>query len=220
MNKLNKKEYRAVKIIWDYHLMHHKIVKSDAILVLGTHDISLAKRGAELFLNGFADYIIFTGGVIHPPETFGTKNSITEAEAFAQVAQKMGVDKSKIIIENQASNTGENFSCTKAILKSLKLELNSFILVQKPYMERRTYATAKVQWADKEFTVTSPDISLEDYLNSDIPTERFINTMVGDLQRIKLYPKLGFQIEQEIPKKVWSEFEYLIGLGYDKRLIK
>lgn len=220
MSKLKKEEYNAVKIIWNYHLMHHKIVKSDAILVLGTHDISLAKRGSKLLLDGFADYIIFSGGIVHPPEVFGTKEPITEADAFAEVAKNMGVDENKIIIENQASNTGENFSCTKTILEKIGIKLNSFILVQKPYMERRTYATARVQWPNKEFIVTSPDISLDDYLNSDIPTERFINTMVGDLQRIKLYPSLGFQIAQDIPDKIWSKYEYLVNLGYDKRLVK
>jgi hypothetical protein len=43
--------------------------------------------------------------------------------------------------------------------------------------------------------------------------------MVGDLQRIKEYPKLGFQIEQEIPKDVWEAWEELVKLGYIKYLL-
>jgi hypothetical protein len=44
--------------------------------------------------------------------------------------------------------------------------------------------------------------------------------MVGDLQRIKFYPALGFQIEQEIPDEVWQAYEKLVELGYDQHLIK
>ena len=44
--------------------------------------------------------------------------------------------------------------------------------------------------------------------------------LVGDLQRIKEYPKKGFQIEQEISPEVWEAYEYLVGLGYTNYLIK
>ncbi len=40
--------------------------------------------------------------------------------------------------------------------------------------------------------------------------------MVGDLQRIREYPKLGFQIEQEIPSDVWEAWGGLVELGYTK----
>jgi hypothetical protein len=43
--------------------------------------------------------------------------------------------------------------------------------------------------------------------------------MVGDLQRIKIYPGRGYQIAQDIPDKVWSAFEELVRAGYDKYLI-
>ncbi len=44
--------------------------------------------------------------------------------------------------------------------------------------------------------------------------------MVGGLQRIKEYPKLGFQIERDIPTEVWAAYEELVKLDYDKRLIR
>ena len=43
--------------------------------------------------------------------------------------------------------------------------------------------------------------------------------MVGDLQRIKIYPEKGFQVYQEIPADVWRAFERLVELGFDKQLI-
>jgi len=44
--------------------------------------------------------------------------------------------------------------------------------------------------------------------------------MIGDLQRIKVYPQKGFQIFQEIPDDVWTAYEQLLALGYTKHLIK
>ena len=87
-------------------------------------------------------------------------------------------------------------------------------------MERRTYATGKVWWPDIELIVSSPPLSIEDYPNaSNSHDEHWIHSMVGDLQRIKEYPTQGFQIEQEIPEKVWDAYEFLISAGYTGRLI-
>jgi hypothetical protein len=44
--------------------------------------------------------------------------------------------------------------------------------------------------------------------------------MVGDLQRIKVFPSLGFQIEQDIPESVWQSFNALVENGFTKHLIK
>ena len=42
--------------------------------------------------------------------------------------------------------------------------------------------------------------------------------MVGDLQRIRIYPAKGFQIPQEIPEDVWSAFEKLVAWGFTGHL--
>ncbi len=95
--------------------------------------------------------------------------------------------------------------------------------MQKPYMERRTYATFVKQWptGDGEevaFSVTSPELGWEDYPNRDNPRDLVINIMTGDLVRIREYPAKGFQIPQEIPPEVWSAAERLIAAGYDSHL--
>jgi hypothetical protein len=83
-------------------------------------------------------------------------------------------------------------------------------------MERRSYATFKKHWADKKLIVTSPQVSFEEYPTEEIPLERVINIMVGDLQRIKFYPEKGFQIFQEIPADVWLAYEQLIACGFQQ----
>ena len=86
-------------------------------------------------------------------------------------------------------------------------------------MERRSFATFKKHWPGKKLIVTSPQIPFEQYATKDIPLERVINIMVGDLQRIKVYAEKGFQVYQEIPPDVWDAYEQLVKLGFDKQLI-
>lgn len=209
------------KILWNYHKLNEKINKSDVIIGFGSHDLNVAKRCAELFLDGYGDMIIFTGG-------FGriTKPlwNITEAEKFAEIAINMGIPKNKIIIENKASNTGENIKYTKETLRDLNLSPTSFIMVDKPYRERRTFATLKKQWPEIDFNITSPQYTYEEYCNfysqGEISKNEFISIMVGDLQRIDLYGKNGFQIIQDIPKDVWDAYNKLVNLSFNKHLCK
>jgi uncharacterized SAM-binding protein YcdF (DUF218 family) len=209
------------KIIWDYLLLHEQPEKCDAVFVLCSIDERVAEYGAQLFLDGFGTWLIFSGGVAHDEDLLKTSYDKSEAEHFADIAITKGVPANKIIVESQAQNTGQNVEFTYKLLKEKGLKLESFLLVQKPYMERRTFATFKKQWpdVDAKIFVTSPRISFEDYFNETNPKKLIINIMVGDLQRIREYPKLGFQIEQEIPDEVWAAYEKLVAAGFDKHLI-
>jgi uncharacterized SAM-binding protein YcdF (DUF218 family) len=209
--------HQLAKKIWDYHHLNQKLEKADGILVLGSHDLRVAERGAELFLNGYAPLIIFSGGLGNLTKNIWLK---PEADIFADVALKMGVLKDKILIENQSTNTGENILFTKKMLAEKNINPNRLIIVQKPYMERRAYATFKKLWPKKECIVTSPQISFDNYPNKEISEDDVINIMVGDLQRIKIYPEKGFQIAQEISDDVWQAYEALVAEGYIKHVIK
>ena len=203
--------------LWDYHHMNHQLKKSDCILALGSHDLRVADRAAELYLEGWAPLVIMSGGLGNLTQDMWT---VPEADQFAAIAIKKGVPADAVLVENQSTNTGENILFTQRLLRKMGLEPHSFIVVQKPYMERRSYATFKKHWPDKELVVTSPQMSMVDYVTDEIPMEKVINIMAGDLQRIKLYPAKGFQIHQEIPSVVWDAYEQLLSLGYDKHLIK
>ena len=205
------------KKLWNYHHVNHTLKKSDCILALGSHDLRVAERAAELYLQEYAPLVIMSGGLGNFTKDMWTEK---EADQFATIDIKKGVPEKNILIENQSSNTGENILFTQKLLEEKKLNPQSFIVIQKPYMERRSYATFKKHWPDKDLIVTSPQISFEEYPTNDIPVEKVINIMVGDLQRIKLYPEKGFQIYQDIPADVWNAYETLITLGFDKHLIK
>ncbi len=209
-----------VQKIWDYHHLDHELARSDAILVLCSHDTAVAARGAQLFLEGWAPLLIFAGG--HGAITRRLWRE-PEADQFTRIAVGMGVPADRILVENRSTNTGENIAFTKQLLADRGIEVRKFILVQKPYMERRTYATFRHVWPEKEAIVTSPQESMETYLSryshAALSPDDVISIMVGDLQRIRLYPAKGFQIPQDVPDDVWRAYEALVEAGYDKHLV-
>jgi len=209
--------YSLAQILWDYHHMNHRLEKSDCILALGSHDLRVADRAAELYLEGWAPLIIMSGGLGNL-----TKETWTESEAdqFVAIAIQKGVPEQNILIENKSTNTGENILFTQNLLAQKGINPSNFIVVQKPYMERRAYATFKMHWPEKKLLITSPQIPFDKYATADIPMEKVINIMAGDLQRIKIYPQRGFQIFQEIPPEVWKAYEKLIAAGFNKHLVK
>ncbi|MFH0853409.1 MAG: YdcF family protein [bacterium] len=208
---------QLAQILWDYHLMHHSLSKSDVILLLGSNDIRVAERAAQVFNQGYAPVLVCSGNIGILTEGMWKK---TEAEVFAEVVMDHGVPQDKILIENKSTNTGDNIKLSRKILAENKIIPKKIIIVQKPYMERRAYATAKNYWPGIEFIITSPQISFSDYPNETLNKELIINLIVGDLQRIKLYPALGYQIPQEIPNEVWVAYQKLVELGYTHHLIK
>jgi uncharacterized SAM-binding protein YcdF (DUF218 family) len=212
--------HALVEKIWNYHHLDHQLAHADAILVLCSHDKAVAARGAELLLQGWAPLLIFAGGLgtitrhlWHEPE----------ADQFAAIAIEMGVAPDRILIENRSTNTGENVLFTKRLLAEKGLDPRTFIVVQKPYMERRSYATFRKVWPEKEVLVTSPQVPMDEYLNEyshdTLSADDVISIMVGDLQRIRIYPAKGFQIRQNIPDDVWDSYGELVKAGYDKHLI-
>jgi uncharacterized SAM-binding protein YcdF (DUF218 family) len=206
--------------LWRYHRMNHRLEQADAILVLCSYDSRVAERGAEVFLEGWAPLLIFSGGLGSITSRMWSE---PEADQFARIAREMGVPPERILIENQSTNTGENVLLTKQLLAERGINPGKFILVQKPYMERRSYATFKKMWPEKEALVTSAqvpfDVYLAEYSNPGLSPDDVISIMVGDLHRIRVYPEKGFQIPQEIPADVWAAGQELVRLGYDKHLV-
>jgi len=57
----NKSTEELAKILWDYNQLNSPLEKSDCIMALGSHDIRVAERAAELWQEGYAPVILFSG---------------------------------------------------------------------------------------------------------------------------------------------------------------
>src|SRR6185503_19496096 len=147
---MDQQTYALAKTLWDYHLMKHQIATADVILVLCSHDDRVAERAAQLFHEGWAPLLIFSGG--HGSITRTLWNE-PEAERLARIAISLNVPRERILIEANSTNTGENIEFTKRLLAERGLDPQKFIVVQKPYMERRAFATFRKLWPEKEIVV-------------------------------------------------------------------
>ena len=218
---MNAEIKHYAKIIWNYHHMNHDLTCVDLIFVLGSHDTRVAERGAELYLKGLAPFVVISGGLGKITKNLWKK---TEAEKFAEIVWGRGVPKEKVLLETKSANTGENIIFSRDLILSKSIEVNSIIAVNKPYMERRSYAAISKLWPVKEIMVTSPIIEFDKYLDAytegEVTREEIISVMVGDLQRMKLYAEKGFQVYQDIPQNVWLAYDKLVELGFTSHLVK
>lgn len=206
------------RVLWDYNQLHQKVEKADAIIALGSHDTRIADRGVELYFQKFAPIILFSGGFGRLTDTTWTK---PEAEVFAEIAIKMGVPRKDILIENKSTNSKENLNFSKKLLEKKGVTVHYVILVHKPYFERRQYATWQMLFPEIKATITSPQMSYDEYLNGAAKSrEESINIIVGETQRIKIYPSKGFMVYQEIPVNVWEAYLELVKRGFTNQLVK
>ncbi|MEZ9655022.1 YdcF family protein [Vibrio splendidus] len=213
------KLHRSIDILWNFMSMGHKVTSSDCIFVLCSNDTRVAEYAAELYLQKVAPYIVFSGGVGRFTEGSFTEGNFerSEAETFASIARDCGVPEADIIIEKHATNTGENVRFTYDLLTKRGLSPKRLTLVQKPFMEKRTYATFSKQWPEQaaEIKVTSQWQSWVDYFNEELPLDMVLGALVADFERVKTYPAQGFQIEMPIPDDVDQAYQALKKLGFE-----
>ncbi|MCG9648825.1 YdcF family protein [Vibrio brasiliensis] len=200
------KLYQHIEHLWQYMQLSDTLQRADCIFVLCSNDLRVAEHAAKLYLEGWANKVIFSGGVGRLTEGMF---SGSEAQAFADHAHDLGVPIADIIIEDKATNSGENVVFTHQLLRRSGLDFHSFILVQKPYMERRAYATFVKQWPAEysHICVSSPKTAFCDYFGEEIDLTTTVTAMLGDFERIKHYPSLGFQIEQPVPDSVETSYQ-------------
>src|SRR5688500_11447976 len=113
------------KVLWDYHHMSHTLQKADIILALGSHDTRVAVRAAELYLQGWAPLLMFSGGLGRLTDGLWQE---TEAEKFAAIAVEMGVPAAHILLEKKSTNTGENINFSRKILIENGMDPHRFIV--------------------------------------------------------------------------------------------
>ena len=210
-----------LQVIWDYLGMHQIPQKADVIVGFGNFNTNIARRAAELYLQGYAPKVLFTGGLGR-----NTEGLLPEPEAvrFAKVAMECGVPEEDILIEDRSTNTKENIEFTRQLLEEAGVPYGHVLGVHQPFMERRITAAMGVYWPDLSFSVTSPQVSIPDYLEDakrqGITENAAVSVIVGDFQRMDLYAKKGFQLPQHIPEEAWNAFYRLVEMGFDKQLVK
>ena len=212
---------KPLQVIWDYLCLHQEPAKADVIVGFGNFNTDIARRAAELYHQGYAPKVLFTGGLGR-----NTKKLMTEPEAvkFAKVAMECGVPEEDLILEDKSENTKDNIVFTRELLQSRGIPHQHILGVHQPFMERRITAAMGVYWPQQSFAVTSPQVSIPYYLErakqQGITENASVSVIVGDFQRIELYAELGYQLPQYIPPEAWEAYHTLVSMGFDKQLAK
>ncbi len=202
------KLYQHIETLWDYMQLKHELKPADCLFVMCSNDVRVAEHAAELYHQKLAPLIVFSGGEGRFTDGLFDKS---EAETFAEIAHAVGVPSDAIMVETQSTNSGENVRFTEKLLKEGGKKCDSFILVQKPFMERRAIATFEKQWQSpySHLQASSTASPFFEYINDDMPLMMVLNALLEDFDRVKTYPEKGFQTEQVIPEHVESSYQAL-----------
>lgn len=204
---------------WDYMRLVHPPEPADAILTLGSFDPRAAVHAASLWKAGLAPVIVMSGGIAHRGDVLDTGWDRSEAQVFADVAIGQGVPKQAILLEEQAQNTGANFILGLAVAERANIRPKKLLVVAKPYMTRRGFATGRRLRPDVELLMQCEQIDVVSYFARETDPERTMLALVGDLHRIIVYPRLGFQVAQDVPPAVLEALRALVAAGYGARLV-
>ncbi len=210
----------SLRVAWDYMRLVHPPQPADAILVLGSFDPHAAVHAASLWKAGLAPVIIMSGGIAHRGGVLDTGWDRSEARVFADVAIGEGVPQEAILLEERAQNTGDNFVFGVAIAEQANIQPNRLLVVAKPYMTRRGFATGRKLKPEVELLMQCERTDVAGYFAREPDPERTMLALVGDLHRIIVYPRLGFQIAQDVPPEVIDALGRLVAAGYGARLVQ
>lgn len=135
-------DYTTPKAVADYLLVETELAPADLIFVFGcAYPELLAERAAELFHRGIAPRILVSGGV-------DTAAGIPEWKHVAQEMVRRGVPPGAILVEKQATHTGENCMFGRAVAEAALGEeaVSSIVCIGAIHASRRYAMTLERHW--------------------------------------------------------------------------
>ncbi|HZX04921.1 YdcF family protein [Kribbella sp.] len=211
--RLRDEDFADARLIWDYHQLGHEMRRVSVGIGLGSHDVGVATFAAGLYQRGLYPRLVFTGA---NSQTTAKRFPRGEAVHYRAHAIELGVPADAILVEPRATNTGQNIAYTRDLLSDA---IESVMLISKPYMERRAYATCRKVWPEVDVVCASEPIDFSAYLSEIGSPALVVDMLVGDLQRVIEYPALGFAVEQGVPDDVLAAYHRLVNAGFTSRLM-
>ena len=176
------------------------IRKSDAIILLEGDGLNRIPKAVELYKSGFADNIVFSGGI-----TNLTYGSFPFSMAYPELI-RAGIPQAAIIHESISQNTREQ--AIEVIKLAMLRGWNKLILVASHYHQYRAYLTFL-----KEITDTNSNILLYNAPAKDLRWfeetawgERF-DLLDDEFDRIEKYTALSHLVplNEAIEYQKWKE---------------
>lgn len=118
----------GLALVGHYLAVEDELVKSDAIVAISGDTGARVNTAVDLWKQGFAPVIVFSGAAIDPA-------SVSSAEIMRREALRQGVPESATVIEPASVDTEENGAEVAKLMVARKM--HSAILVTSPFHQRR-----------------------------------------------------------------------------------
>ena len=210
---MQSKTLAHAKVLWDFMLSVRETGDCETIVVCCSYDLRVCEYACKMLLRQHNDAkLLFSGNTGR-----WTKHlwSVTEAEVFRNYAISQGISESRLLVETEATNIGENISFSRKIISTP----GRIAYISKPNTLMRLFLTVPIHDHSKNWFVTSPPIVFPEQVSNVIGLFGLISEMVGDIERIMNYPSKGFQKAYEIPEEVIRSYEVLLQAGFTHNMM-
>ena len=211
-SKISTRTIDCASILWDYMSSFRSVAQCDAIVVCCSYDLRVCDYACSLIESNIAQTLVLSGKSGNWTRDLWDQ---PESHVFRDRAIRNGLSDDCIILEDRAGNFGENVRFSRDLLASPC----TVTFLTKPAAVLRLKLTTEAQWPDIEAHVSCPPIKFPEEVCNLIGVLGVINEMVGDVQRIRQYPKLGYQVPHALPSQVVDAWDYLIARGFVHHLL-
>jgi uncharacterized SAM-binding protein YcdF (DUF218 family) len=197
-----------IQDITNFIFVEHKLEKADLIVIPGGSWPEPTEKAAELWLKGYAPYILPAGkysckrGYFAGPlakQDIYNKAYNTEWEFMRDIALTSGVNSEAILREDCSENTYENAFKSREVTDSLNLNIKKAIICCKAFHARRSLMYYSWAYPETEFIVYPVEVqgvNKNNWFSTTYGTDR----VMGELMRC------GAQLKEAIPTyKVCNE---------------
>ena len=108
--------------LWDFHTEYDELKSVDVVICLGSYDLRVAERYAEIIDSGLAKQAIVTGNLSNWTKKLFSQ---PEAEVFSKRIIELGVDPKKLLLEREATNLGENVIFSRRLCRDQLPSMNT-----------------------------------------------------------------------------------------------
>jgi len=199
--------------LWDYQSSFRDRSRADTALVCCSYDLRVCDYACQLLHEGAVRRMVLTGGTGNWTRHLW---DVPEAQVFRDRAVANGISPGRILVEDHATNFGENIGFVRQLLPNLR----QATIITKPNSVLRVCLTVPVQWPELTAYVDAPDLNFPDDVSNMIGVWGLLNEMVGDIDRILRYPARGFQIPHPVPQEILDSFDALISAGFSHHLLR
>lgn len=170
---------RAIQDITNFIFMQDSPAFCDVILIPGTSQSAITEKAAELYQEGWAPYVLPSGGCSSNVGYFARENIdnpkydgvyASDFEYCKHILLANGVPESAILQENQATNTMENAMYSATVLKALGISVKRGIICCQAFHARRAFLSYTCHFPGTELLVVPSNtqgISAENWHLSD-----------------------------------------------------